>query len=220
MQMIPLARLVLDWTLYPRHEVDSTQVSRLANALAVGEELPPIMVDRKSLRIVDGMHRYSAYLRTLGEDGEIPAVLKTYRNVQEMFLDAVRTNARHGVPLESIDQAHAVLLARDLGVGIGKLASAMAIPEAKLEPLNRSDSNRYATGPGGETVILKTALRHKGGGRLTKAQVAVNDSLVGMKATYFIGCVLKLLRHKLFDPEDESVMELLRELKEELKQRV
>jgi hypothetical protein len=47
-------------------------------------------------------------------------------------------------------------------------------------------------------------------------QVAVNDRLIGMRATYYLGRVLDLVRHRLLDLSDPRVVDLLGELRGEL----
>lgn len=216
MQNIRIAKLVLDWNLYPRHEVDSVQVGRMAAAIEMGEEMPPILVDRASLRVVDGFHRIHARRRALGDDASIAAILKTYKAERDMFLEAVRVNARHGVPLESMDQARSIIIADELGIALDVLAEAIAVPQAKLEDIKVS---KIVSGPGGEPVILKQGLIgviKPGGRRMTKGQVGANDRLIGMNQSYFVGRVLDLLRHNLVDWENERLVTLLRELAKEL----
>jgi len=130
-----------------------------------------------------------------------------------MFLDAVRINARHGVPLEPMDQARAVLLAADLGIEPVRLAEALAMRPERLEHLS---AGRIATGPDGLPMVLKRTLRGHAGRRLTKAQVAVNDRLIGMRAEYYLGRTIDLIRHNLLDWQSERIVELVRELGEVL----
>lgn|GEM_PF-2296881 len=64
-------------------------------------QLPPIIVDRSSMRVIDGAHRLRA------------AVLRDERTIQatyvdgdddDLFVTAVEANARHGMPLSSKDR--------------------------------------------------------------------------------------------------------------------
>ena len=108
-QVMPLEKLVLNWDLYPRKNVDATQVRRMVAALHAGEEFPPIIVDKRSLMVVDGFHRHTAYERA--KVLEVSVDLKTYRGEAEMLLEAGQLNSRHGVPLEPMDQVRFYLLA-------------------------------------------------------------------------------------------------------------
>lgn len=214
MQNVPLAKLVLNWSLYPRHEVDAVQVRRMVAALEAGEEFPPILCDKRSLSVVDGFHRHHAYRRFGGEEVKVPVTFKAYKDESEMLLDSVRLNARHGVPLEPLDQARVILLAQDLGIALVPLAEALAVPLGKIESII---AGRIATGPDGVPVILKRTIKGHAGRRLSKAQVAVNDRLTGMRPEYYLGRVVELIRHGLLDMKNPRVVELLGELKEALK---
>ena len=66
------SELLLDYDLYPRERIEPFNVNQMIEALTAGRELPPIIVDRKSLRVIDGFHRVKAYQRLHGPDAEIP----------------------------------------------------------------------------------------------------------------------------------------------------
>jgi ParB-like chromosome segregation protein Spo0J len=77
---------------------DTEHVARLAE---LDERLPPILVDRRSMRVIDGMHRLLA------------ACLRGWRTIdaelfdgtpEEAFLRAVEANVTHGLPLSQKDR--------------------------------------------------------------------------------------------------------------------
>ena len=106
MKKMKAAQLVLDFGLYPRNNVDEHNVKNLVDALAAGTELPPVIIDRKSKRVVDGFHRVRAHLRLFGDNAEIDVITKNYKNDAELFLDAMRYNASHGAKLDTCDRPH------------------------------------------------------------------------------------------------------------------
>jgi ParB-like chromosome segregation protein Spo0J len=66
-----------------------------------GAELPPILVHRETMRVVDGMHRLrAAVLRGQGEI-EVRYLMGTD---EELFVLAVRANVAHGLPLSLADR--------------------------------------------------------------------------------------------------------------------
>lgn len=67
--------------------------------------LPPIVVHRTSLRVIDGMHRVRA--ARLRGDQHISAVLVDGDDAEALVL-AVRLNTRHGLPLSRRDRRAAV----------------------------------------------------------------------------------------------------------------
>jgi ParB-like chromosome segregation protein Spo0J len=70
----------------------------------VGTELPPIIVHRSTMRVVDGVHRVQAVL--LRGDTEI-AVRFFHGTEQEAFVFAVEQNGAHGLPLSTADRSAA-----------------------------------------------------------------------------------------------------------------
>ncbi|MFY1669573.1 ParB N-terminal domain-containing protein [Plantactinospora sp. WMMB334] len=89
--------------LSPRLDGTSPAHTRqLADLVAM---VPPIVVQRASLRVVDGMHRLEA-ARSRGEH-LIPVVYFDGTD-EEAFVAAVRLNSVHGMPLSARDRAAAV----------------------------------------------------------------------------------------------------------------
>ena len=80
MREIAIAEVVLDFDLYPRSQIDSQHVSSMCEAERAGAEFPPIVIDKKSKRVIDGFHRYTKQQRVHGPGATIPCVEKTYRN--------------------------------------------------------------------------------------------------------------------------------------------
>jgi ParB-like nuclease family protein len=79
---------------------DAAHVQLLADA-ASSEELPAILVQKSSLRIVDGMHRIEA--AKLRGERSINARLVDCSD-EEAFMLAVRSNTLHGLPLSRADR--------------------------------------------------------------------------------------------------------------------
>ncbi|ONK10136.1 ParB N-terminal domain-containing protein [Streptomyces sp. MP131-18] len=84
-----------------RSGTDAEHIRLLAESAA---ELPPILVNRRTMRVIDGTHRvHAAALR--GEDS-IEAVLLDCDD-DEAFLLAVEVNVTHGLPLTRADRTAA-----------------------------------------------------------------------------------------------------------------
>ncbi|MCX4771957.1 transcriptional regulator [Streptomyces sp. NBC_01260] len=77
---------------------EADHVARLAE---LDVPLPPILVDRRSMRVIDGMHRLMAAL--LKGDETIDAELFE-GTTEEAFLRAVEANVTHGLPLSREDR--------------------------------------------------------------------------------------------------------------------
>ncbi|MEU6221984.1 transcriptional regulator [Streptomyces sp. NPDC047022] len=143
---------------------DEEHIARLAG---LDVTLPPILVDRRTLRVIDGMHRLLA------------AVAKGQRTVEVQFFDgsaedaflkAVEANVAHGLPLSLADRRAAAVrivashphlsdraIARSTGLGAKAVATvrrqsteasaqvgARVGRDGKLRPLNSAEGRRRA----------------------------------------------------------------------------
>lgn len=206
MRKLKAAELVLDFDLYPRNNVDSTNVRHLVEALASGAELPPIVIDRKSKRVTDGFHRTRAHIQFYGEDCVIAVIEKDYKNEKEMFLDAIRYNASHGAKLDSCDRTHCVIIAERLSIPIDAVAGALHIPVEKLGSLSNDRTGRNSSGL---SIPLKRTIRHFAGKQLTKRQEEVNTKLTGLNQATYANQLIDLIESKLIDYEDAQLFERL-----------
>ena len=151
-EKVKVLELIRDWSLWPRYEaqeLDSTNLARIKQAILAGEKMPPIVVDGKSLRIVDGFHRQEAYLKLLGGDAEIEVEKRCYENDAEMFQDAMELNAKHGLPLGPEDKVHCILVCRKLKIPLEVIAVKLGMTMDKIKSLKE---RRVVTIRGGEKI--------------------------------------------------------------------
>jgi hypothetical protein len=99
-EMVALSELILSGS--PRLGGVSLDHSRML--AGTGAELPPIIVHRSTMRVIDGAHRVSAAL--LRGDDRI-AVRFFDGDEKDAFVLAVRTNIAHGLPLPLADRTAA-----------------------------------------------------------------------------------------------------------------
>lgn len=213
MKTYKAAELVEDFDLYPRNNVDSQHVKHLVEALAAGEELPPGIIDKKTKRLIDGFHRKRARIQLYGPDAEMEVIEKTYKNDAEMFLDAMRYNAAHGVKLDQCDRTHCVIIAERLSIPLEAVAGALHVP---IERLGMLRTHRTALGSSGLTIPLKRTISHFAGKRLNKAQAEANEKLSGMNQAFYANQLIMLIENRLLDLEDERLMDRLKVLHEAL----
>jgi len=210
MRTMKCAELVLDFDLYPRNNLDGHNIRAIADARKAGVELPPVIADKKSKRVVDGFHRVKERLQTGGPDAEIEVIEKTYRNEKEMFLDAMRYNAAHGARLDPCDRTRCTIIADRLRIPLDSVAGALNMPVDKLAGLK---ADRTARGNGqGLTVALKHTIRHMAGKKLTKRQREANDRSSGMNQAFYVNQIIDLIEADLLDKADEKLLERLRKL--------
>lgn len=205
---VKASRLVLDYKLYPREEIRSYHVRQIVEALEAGAILPPIIVDRKSKRVVDGFHRVRAYQQIYGPDAQIPAILKTYESEAEMFAEAVALNTVHGWGLTPYDRARAIARAEELKMEPEVIAKALNMTREHLAELKATRMAFYQTKP----AMLKRTTAHLAGEELTEKQLEYNLRAGGMSQTFYINQVIGMLEAEAVDWERETVVKALKHL--------
>ncbi|MFI9203896.1 ParB N-terminal domain-containing protein [Streptomyces sp. NPDC053048] len=149
----------------PRLAGENTRHTR-ALALTAADALPPVVVHRPTMRIVDGTHRHRAALLRGDARIEVRFVDGT---PQDAFVLAVRLNTGHGLPLTHEDRTAAaarilvshphwsdrriaavtgisasVVAQRRRSIGRDKGLSARTGRDGRVRPLNAADGRRRA----------------------------------------------------------------------------
>lgn len=204
---VPLASLVEDFSIYPRHRVDDAHVSDLVRALEAGHDLPPIIVDAKTMRKVDGFHRSRAVAKHFGPEAMVKVELREYANEAALFMEAVALNSAHGRKLDRQDQTRIVLKMRELNIPDQQIAMTIRVPEPVVQTL----SLRIVHAPAGP-IPVKRGLEHMRGQTMTEEQVAVMESVRSAEAGRLALELIRLLKSGLVDLTDDGTVARLREL--------
>jgi hypothetical protein len=206
---VPVASLVLDWSLYPRQSIDTANVRRIADSVTAGETIPPVRVCRETRKVIDGFHRITERQRNGGDNPDILVEEFDYEDDQARFLDAVRLNARHGITLTPFDRARCTLLAETMGVTQDDLAAALAVDPSRL---GRIRDTKIAYTHTGKPTPIRATLRHLAGTHLSEKQEAANDRASGMTVRFYVDQVVNAIEGDLVNWEDEGTVEALRRL--------
>ena len=227
-QKVKAQKLVFDGTLYPRGDVDEQNIGYMVRSLEAGAKLPPLLVDAKSFRIVDGVHRWHAWRRFSGDDGiEIDCEVKTYPSERALFLDAVRSNAKHGSQLTTFDRTRCILRAEELKIPEDQIAAALCLTVEKVGDLRQGRVGRLTVrASSGEDepvamlqegrrglIPLKRSIDHMAGRLLNQKQAEINEHLSGMEPLYHVHQILLLLDGELIDDTDTKIMDGLKQLR-------
>lgn len=210
-QKVKLSEIVIDFSLYPRTQVDSGNVSTLREAFRAGAKLPPPVIDSQSKRVADGVHRVTMYRRELDADAEIEVEVREYATEGDLFADAVRMNAAHGRPLSPFDRARCATRLKKYRIGVAKIASLLGV---RVETLKAVAERRVAKTTDGREMVVKRSIAHvvQSGTPLTEEQEAANVKLDGMKPIYHVGQLLLVIENDLIDTSDSELMERLAKL--------
>ncbi|GAJ13164.1 unnamed protein product, partial [marine sediment metagenome] len=94
-ERVKIADLKLDSSIWPRHTLNEEAIERYRDCL---QELPPIVVDKETMTVLDGWHRVEAHRR----EGVETIPVKYDRCLPHLFLArAYALNARHGLPVNN-----------------------------------------------------------------------------------------------------------------------
>lgn len=215
---IEVGRLVVDWSLWPRGEAnnfDSTNKRRLVDAIRAGIELPPLVANRKDLRLTDGVHRRAANEEVYGPTYKVAVILKDYPSDAQMRLDAARLNVVHGKLLTMKDKVRVALNARADGVPIVEVAEALSMPVDEVEKYINERSGETRDGTRIPLAYGASRLSSKKlGRRMTRAEEDYARQATANTISFHARMLKKALETKQFDLENEKVFSLLVEINE------
>lgn len=141
--------------------VDESHVDVLAGVL---DKVPPILVHRESLRVIDGVHRVRA-ARLLGRT-RLPARLVD-GDAADAFVAAVRANTEHGLPLSVADRkAAAATILRTHPHWSDRMIADVVGLSAKTVATTRTGDGVARTGRDGKVRPLDGARRRRVAARL------------------------------------------------------
>lgn len=123
---------------------DKAHIARLAETET---PLPPILVDRRTMRVIDGMHRLMAASL---QGQEVIDVIFFDGSDADVFLRAVQENVAHGLPLSQADRraaavriiaSHPHMSDRAIGHSVGLAAKTVAaIRKSSSEEMPQSNA--------------------------------------------------------------------------------
>lgn len=197
MSKLQISSIVIDESLYPRNGINEMHLHRLVAAINTGAQLPPVIVEAKTRRLVDGRHRYEAAKKLKWKT--IEAIEKTYKNEADLFADAVRLNIAHGAPLDQYTVRSAIIRLQTYGYSKQAISEVVRLPPADLEKIERG----FATDTAGKPIALKGGLSHLAGHALDEQQKQINRRYSGPKAVFFVRQIAGLLANDMH-PQTET----------------
>lgn len=214
---LPLALLVEDAMVYPRHAVDETHVRALVLAAQAGAKLPPVVVQAGTNRIVDGWHRVRMWRKVLGEEGRIACDVRTYESEADLLYDAINLNSSHGRRLDKTDLVRAIHLAESAGMVPARVALALHVPVKQVESLRLRVSIAPVAIRGGlddgRTVALKRPVLHLAQHAITTEQATAIRSAPGVSYGLLVRQLSDAIRYGLLPPGDANLTAALGELR-------
>lgn len=201
---LPIGDVVEDYHVYPRAEVDGSTVEQFREALRAGAKFPPIRICSKTLRIIDGFHRKTAY----GREGatHVLCALEEVSDDIDLFRRAAAANASHGRRYSVDDYATAVRLAKRLGLTREQISADLLLPLERIEKLERISAGR------GAPEKLERNVPKAGSGRSR----LVEKSMDTIRQLTWTTSLLRCIREGHANQNSEELRAQLEELSEAL----
>lgn len=201
---VKLTDLIFDEALYPRRGVDYKNVKSLVGAMEGGNSLPPLVACRATKKIIDGVHRWQAAMRT--EKKTIAVEWRDYRDDAARFRDAVALNATHGMRLAEADALKVIAIGEELGLKEADIAGILHTSLTHVLALKP----RYATvdrsfvEAGGklQKIPLKGSVRHLAGETISAEQAGAMHAAPGTSYMLTVRQLMDAVRFGLLPPPD------------------
>jgi hypothetical protein len=192
--------LVIVDDLDPRGGADHIAVNDYAAALALGDKFPPILVDRATMRVVDGRQRVKAYAK-VGRK-KISGYLTEVADDKDFYLKAIESNAKNAVRFSEIQKKNIRLKASQLGIEEARTLAALRLPVEHMKPI---PMGRFLDEP----FPLKNAALHMDGRTLTEEQHDVHRSLGGQRQADIFNTAKRVVQTDLTDWKNGVVVRQL-----------
>jgi hypothetical protein len=124
----------LDPVILELRPVNQFVVCRYRQAMRNGDRFPDLVIDQ-DMSLVCGYHRQEAYLQEYGEEHTVDAVKRAYKSEADRIEDAVKDNARHGMPLDGITRKRVICKLAELGRNEEHIAKLLGVSVKRVEEL-------------------------------------------------------------------------------------
>ena len=124
--------IIADWAIALR-SIDIHVVSRYRQAMRTGAKFPPVIVDKKTLEIISGNHRVTAYLAEFGEGYDIEVDLQSFKSHAEQLRVMAEENAKHGMLMDGFTRRKIAAAMIDEGIDTANVAAIFNVPVQVIE---------------------------------------------------------------------------------------
>lgn len=212
-QMIKLCDIREDGTLQIR-KINKQIVGEWVNKMKLGIQFPPMLIDGKSKKLIDGFHRIRAYQQALKVDDEVSVIMKDYKDEGEMILDAYSENNKHGFSMSTFDNKKGLYRLRGLGISENIIQITLGISNIKIKKWDRENvivivDNEKVTMP------IKKGNEHLYGQEISKEVYEdMDQTYSGWNVTFHVNQILKRINDGTIDKNNEEQNMALAELRD------
>jgi hypothetical protein len=199
--MAPVVSLEFDRDLYPRIEVSDFHVAEIIRTLEGGHDLPPVIADRASRKLVDGAHRWHAAIKRQAE--EIAVEWRDYASDEEMFKDACLLNSAHGLNFTARDRLKVIEVGQKFGLKELDFSMLLRTSESYIKTIMPRIAYVPGAGQKMERVPLKASTRHLSGQTITPQQSdAIKGNAPGTSYLLVTRQLISALENALLPPQE------------------
>ncbi len=191
-------------------KADWLTAHQYAEAMKTGAKFPPIDVTKFNGKwiVIDGWHRVDAYKRNGEKD--VLANIINLKDEKEIYLEAVKRNARHGRQFSVQERITICLRLQDLKIERATIANLVGIPIDKWE---RIVGGKVTSTYNGEEVVLKAPLSNLAGMTVPERTIQAQENLSSMSQLQILDNMIIMLENSFFNFSDKNVEEKLRRIK-------
>ena len=200
--MVPVGSLDFDRDLYPRIDVSDYHVTEIIRAMEGGHELPPIVADRDTRKIIDGAHRWHAAIKK--EVEEISVEWRDYADKTEMFKDACLLNSAHGLNFTARDRLKVIEIGQKFGLKELDFSVLLRTSQSYIQTIMPRIAYVPGTGEKIERVPLKASTRHLSGQTITPQQAdAIKGNAPGTSYLLTVRQLISAVENDLLPPKGD-----------------
>lgn len=206
-----------DEELLKLRPINAYIVSRYRQSYRSGANMPKVILDKATLKVVSGNHRTTAMLEEYGEDYEVEVEVRDYATRRELLEDFTRENVAHGFPLEGVSRAKIAHALVQNGATAEEIAQLFNVAVKRIVEW----CGLTVSVVGGKTKKGITEIIKRGpdivGDTITREQYETHMARDrGISAQAQAEQIIRWLRNGWIKPEDTRSINALRELAEEI----
>jgi hypothetical protein len=202
-----------DPVLLDLRHVNEQIVSRYRQAMRVGDQFPPLMVDTQNV-IISGNHRYQAYIEEFGEDHKVACIVCDIKDPADRIETATRENINHGYPLDGISKKRIIGSLVALGRSKEHISKLLGMPINRITKLGDEVVFIRGANGGKKSAPIKRGLEHLKGKTVTQSKYdehIVSDR--GLPAAMIAKQLTRWIANGWVNLEDAKTVESLQGLK-------
>jgi len=184
-----ISDLTLDWSLYPRIEINHNEVVlSYAKALAAGCVFPTVKVGlfHGKKIIVDGVHRISA--RKLKKIEYVDCSELPFDNAAELFAEAVRLNSNHGKAFSKIEVKANIKKLKKFKFNVKDIETLTHVPASEIHRESAAPITELV-GPSGKKIYCGIQEVNCAGQPNIKELLQFKNALILIRDTARKGCI-------------------------------